>query len=218
MSGTRRPLQVTIWRCGFRPRPSPGDARREESTYRNCAAGGTLLAHHMPGSSSSTQLELHAATHDAAIERKAELALSLEPLRLERDSQHGVSSSSTPRKSVQTKCSSMKRSCKVVPQRTSSPRPRLAPERANERAQRLAAPSSCGSRGGISKEQKSTRPRRPVLLSGEVERRCRFSARAVAARATESGLQKQASVDQPGKAGPDLGGDGTELDATISSS
>ena len=53
------------------------------------------------------------------IKRKAEFEMRREPLRLEADSRHRASSSSTSRKSSPTKCGSMNRSCSVVPQRTS---------------------------------------------------------------------------------------------------
>src|SRR6202030_3495868 len=55
--------------------------RRVDVSYRSARAG--LLAEHVPGLERLTQLEVDAAPGDRAVERKPELQMRREPLRLE---------------------------------------------------------------------------------------------------------------------------------------
>ena len=166
------------------------------------AAGSAFLAEHMPRLQRVPEFELDAAVVDRAVERKAEFALRLEPDRIERIAGHGGDRASTSRKSSQTKCPSMNRSCSAVPQRTSGP---CCGSRQNHATS--ARSSSCCARlmrasGGISKERNSTRPSRPVGPSGENSLSMQISVRCVLPVTSTSRLRSSRSTSHGGGASP----------------
>ena len=110
-------------------------------------------------------------------------------------------SASTPRKSSQTKCGSMKRSCRRCPSAPARPR---CGSRQNQAIS--ARSSNCWARlmrasGGISKERNSTRPSRPVGAVGRIELvDADFGAMGVAGDVDEQVAEQP--VDEPERRAP----------------
>jgi hypothetical protein len=150
----------------------------------------------MPWLQRLPQFQSDALILDLAAEREAEFRLRLEPFRPQLETVAGRSSS-TSRKSAQTKCGSMKRSCSVVPQRVSGLSAALATAGRSARGSAIAAPGSCA--GSAASRSRGTRPvraarsGRPAIQLVDAD----FGAVGVAGDVDQQVAQQP--VDQPGQ-------------------
>ena len=120
------------------------------------------------------QLQRDAAVAHRAMDREAERPLGLEPAR-DRSVAGPRRSPSTSRKSLQTKCGSMKRSCRAVPQRTSGP---LCGSRQNQAIRRGSAAAGPGSSARPAASRSRGTPAGPAGRSGRrASRACRCRSR-----------------------------------------
>jgi hypothetical protein len=173
-----RPLQASMWRSSVRPR----DLRPAAARPRNRRS-----AHVPPAATSSPST----CQGSIAWRSSSSMPCGDAPKRGKRNSRNaartrrveGVAGALQVVDHVlhvlpATKCGSMKRSCRPVPQRISGAR-RALPEARDQRAQQQHLRRLICACGGISKPRNSSRPRRPVAPSGEYSLSMQNSARCV---------------------------------------
>ena len=126
-----------MWRCSFRPAALTCTGRSSEGRHSAPVAAtppGSSRQRRAPTPTYMAQLELDATLRRATDPGEAELEVRREPFGRESGSRLRSRSASTPAESCQTKCGSMKSSCRrVPPQRLSGRSARPVPEAARAR-------------------------------------------------------------------------------------
>ena len=178
------------------------------------AAAARLLAQHVPRLERLAQFELDAALGDRRRSREAELEMRREPLGLEAVAAPTLRSSSTSVKSCQTKCGSMKSSCRRVPQRLSALLVGPVPEGGDQAAQRApAGPRSCANAAASRRRAAPADRAGRRRVSGVNSLSMQNSVRCVLPVRVDQEVAEDA-VDQPGRrlaAGRDLAEGDLEL-------